>query len=1228
MIEVKRFSGKLNRDDTPYLLPPEDYTDAENITHDAVEGNQDSHVTNIVANRLVVNNYFGTFYNNDNFDFLASVFNNGNGTQKVSLTFDLGSEPITAIGMQYFDGVDWITFALRPEGSTDSFFSGNIPLGTYPYRVVLFYDTIPSEVYYDLTLVDGEDICIGAYANNLRNTIIFFNWNSFGYHAIYEYNNTTRTIVPIFINLIESNFVDILGFTRTGKISSINVYNRDEGDLLIFLDSAGRPTYMDIATMKSQSLLPLTRDMIDLATCPPLIQPLCLYANDSTQVVNYLRNNFFLFQYRWLYRDGRKSTFSPISGLSLPIKFLNTAYTSVQTNNNVINITLQSGDKDVKSIEVGMMYSQKSNSFSPLLSVQVINKADLSISDNSSFNYAFYNDSTYPAVNPAEAIQLYDYVPLSAKAQELADGKNVVYGAIREGYDNDIVANVVNTITKYAITAPVSGNLTQITTFEVRLPSGFPPPTSPTLPFPRYQYNTGFAGIASVGTVITMQVRKVSDASLVLAATYTTVNGDTDEGIRDALFTSATGLNIYSYKFKTSTNGFSYQIQEGLYENESIVTIVAPTTSLSDNSTPVWLWSSQRNIGIAYFDKKGRTNGVVYNAKVSFFPYEEDVSGNIFLSNINTKIYHRPPIWAYSFQFVFTKDNTNFLFWVCAAVNTTEADYIYFDVTDFITNASKYPTTSTVLSYSFQDGDRLRMTKQLGTTAYYTDDYDAAILGLVADPTINGVTQTGKQFLKIRKVTPFSNATIAAQQYEFQIYRPTQTNANTENKVFYECGRQYNILNPGTVNRVHAGEVTDQSVNLVTPAEFNFSQGDTYFRQRIVAINDTTTVLFNVQDRNITDEYVSGVNSINGRPNQIDPNAKQAFYGALIRNSAAYVPNTNINGLNRFYGDAFLEVDYSYSDIERFSVRDRFMRVFQQYKIGSIPIYNTIGRSPTGDEITINTQTLLNPVQYYVGNWGIGTAATSLASFNFADYGCDNIKGAIWRVSNNGVEVLSIKYKMNNWSNDELPLRKNPYFIYGCFEQRQNDYVVALEATETSEAQTLTWDEEGNRFDSFVKYHPEMMCSLGILFVTFKNGQLWTHDNEPFYNNFYGTQYDSSITGVFNKDVLQKKTYISIAEVTSKVWDCPEIETTINSYGAVKQQSELFEQDFVELEGDFNASFLRDKNSQGFLINGDTLKGNWIKIKFRGKNQQPPLNNIITLSLISVNSIDSPLNKR
>ena len=280
--------------------------------------------------------------------------------------------------------------------------------------------------------------------------------------------------------------------------------------------------------------------------------------------------------------------------------------------------------------------------------------------------------------------------------------------------------------------------------------------------------------------------------------------------------------------------------------------------------------------------------------------------------------------------------------------------------------------------------------------------------------------------------------------------------------------------------------------------------------------------------------------------------------------------------------------------MQRLKTRDRFVRVFQELKTGMVPLFNKISKSPTGDEIVINTNTLLNPIQYYVGDWGIGTARESLASFNFADYFCDNNRGAICRVSNDGVTPLSILYKMNNWANTEIAARKGNYKIYGTFDQRQSNYIIALTVAPGLEPQTLSFDEERNGFDSFLGYNPEMMVSLNTLLCTFKDGVLWTHDDEPYYNNFYGVQQDSLITPVFNDKALLKKTFISLTEVSSKVWAAELINTNINSYGTVKQESNLIAEDFALLEGEYSASFLRDINSQGGIIDGDTLKGDWI----------------------------------
>lgn len=944
------------------------------------------------------------------------------------------------------------------------------------------------------TLPSGRNVCIGAYANTLRGTVIQFIWNENNYHLILEYDTTLRIQTVILANLTDSDNVDILGFTEFGKITGVNIYNRDEGDLLCFLDSLGRPTYLDITAFKNGTYTPVTRDIIDLATRPPLAPPQGVYDNDTSQNVNYLINKFFRFKYRWITDDNRKSTTSPISEVLIPTGFLSDAVTSVQTNNNVINLSINSGDKDVKSVQILMSFVEKSNTWNDFLIVDTIDKEKLSINDNSIFSYQFYNDSTYPALDINESIQLFDYVPLYANAQELANGNVLIFGGITEGYDNALNANVVNVVSTYPISSPTSGSLTSITTYEGDN-------------ILTYQARTIFAGIPAVGTTVEITVKKQSDSLYERGAFYTTIAGDTIANVVNGLAASFSSYpGVLDFRSSNPSGGrITYEWLKALYFKDIVVNIVAPTSSLSSNSIPVWKWSSQRNIGIAYFDNKGRTNGIVYNAKITFPAYLEDVSGNVYLPTINTKIYHTPPIWAYSFQFLFTKDNTYFLFWATNSINTAEADYIYLEVTDFDANAIKFPTTITNLSYSFQDGDRMRLIKPIGTYLFYGDDYDAAILGLLVEPKINGVVQTGKKFLKIKKVTPFSNGTFTGyDNFVIEIYRPTQQTANEKNQVYYECGRQYDILNPTTPLRVHSGEVTNQSVDYVTPAEFNFTKGGSYYRQRIIALNDTTTILFNVQDLNIIDNYISAVNSIDGRPNTIDVNARQAYYSTLVRFGQAYQPNTNINGLNRFYPANFDEYDYTYGAIQRFISRDRYIRVFQQYKIGSVPLFNQISKNADGTQLLVVTDKLLNPIQYYAGNFGLGLKE-SLASFNFADYGCDNVRGIIWRVSNDGVTPISVVYKINSWASQELPLRTGDKKGYGVFDQRLNNYILALDAVPCEGVEAPDFNLDGANTGSAFTQTVILTGSLNFTLSNITKPSWMTIQIDGYNLNFSGT---------------------------------------------------------------------------------------------------------------------------
>jgi hypothetical protein len=201
------------------------------------------------------------------------------------------------------------------------------------------------------------------------------------------------------------------------------------------------------------------------------------------------------------------------------------------------------------------------------------------------------------------------------------------------------------------------------------------------------------------------------------------------------------------------------------------------------------------------------------------------------------------------------------------------------------------------------------------------------------------------------------------------------------------------------------------------------------------------------------------ITNSNGRPSVIDENARQTYFPTVIRFGQAYQTNTNLNATNRFFYEDFDEYDRTFGDILRLHVRDRYLKVYQQFKVGNVPILTQIVKDVTGNPLQANSDQLINKIQYYAGDYGIGDAATSLAWNNFADYFVDNFRGVVCRLSQNGIEPLSILYKTNaffvantaayrkdlNNSISNGGVYTGDPCIYGVFDANTNKYIIAME---------------------------------------------------------------------------------------------------------------------------------------------------------------------------------------
>lgn len=131
----------------------------------------------------------------------------------------------------------------------------------------------------------------------------------------------------------------------------------------------------------------------------------------------------------------------------------------------------------------------------------------------------------------------------------------------------------------------------------------------------------------------------------------------------------------------------------------------------------------------------------------------------------------------------------------------------------------------------------------------------------------------------------------------------------------------------------------------------------------------------------------------------------------------------------------------------------------------------------------------------------------------------------------------------------------------------------------------FAFSNKSNLWSTRYSYEPEYMIASGGKLSTFKDGYLYLHNNNSTYNNFYGTQYESSIKIPFNENPNQKKNYTALILDSSAAMSA-EIENTSG------QESSLATTDFDLREDKYNANILRDSTTPNLtypLLDGDKL---------------------------------------
>tara|TARA_R110000782_G_scaffold139922_1_gene232446 strand:+ start:323 stop:1162 length:840 start_codon:yes stop_codon:yes gene_type:complete len=120
---------------------------------------------------------------------------------------------------------------------------------------------------------------------------------------------------------------------------------------------------------------------------------------------------------------------------------------------------------------------------------------------------------------------------------------------------------------------------------------------------------------------------------------------------------------------------------------------------------------------------------------------------------------------------------------------------------------------------------------------------------------------------------------------------------------------------------------------------------------------------------------------------------------------------------------------------------------------------------------------------------------------------------------------------------------------------------------------------------SFYSFMPDYMIGMNNYFYSFKRGNLWRHNTNETRNNYYGFQYKSTITSVFNVEptlsvklfkTMSYESTTTVTDTTQAAWKCVELNTDLTDGSPGSMLSTYF----VQKEGEW-FSFLR--NNAGTL---------------------------------------------
>ena len=236
-------------------------------------------------------------------------------------------------------------------------------------------------------------------------------------------------------------------------------------------------------------------------------------------------------------------------------------------------------------------------------------------------------------------------------------------------------------------------------------------------------------------------------------------------------------------------------------------------------------------------------------------------------------------------------------------------------------------------------------------------------------------------------------------------------------------------------------------------------------------------------------------------------------YGLIY--SGIYNSNSSTNNLNQFIAAEKITKDVNpiYGSIQKLHSRDSDLVTLCEDKCLRILANKDAVFNADGNPNLIATDRVLGQTYTFSGEFGISKNPESFASESYRVYFTDKVRGAVMRLSKDGLTPISM-YGMKDWFKDNLRLSDK---LIGSYDDRKDEYNITLDNSVDGTPKTVSFKEDVKGWVSFKSFFPETGTSVTNNYYTVLNGRLYRHHNEEMNrNHFYGVDYNSSVNVILN----------------------------------------------------------------------------------------------------------------